>query len=88
MKIFLPVFGICALLLSGCCHTRYDYKSPGGAVVSVVNDRLFWTTDAYAVNFSTNGAASISVTKSSTDKEAVGAVAQGVASAFINAAPK
>lgn len=73
-----------AVLITGCCATSYTLKQPGGQEITVKNNRFFWATDSYSVNFSTNGA-SISVNKSSTDSAAIGAVAEGVAKGLASA---
>ncbi len=78
----------CAALLSGCCATKYEYNGPAGAHVAVSNNRFLWTTDAYNVNFGTNGTASISVSKSGTDNATIAAIVQGAIQGVAAAAPK
>lgn len=73
-----------AIMAAGCCATKYSVSSPDGkSQVKVSNYRFFWTTDSYAVNFNTNGTASIAVNKSATDSTALAAVAQGVVQGMV-----
>ncbi len=87
----IVVIGLAGALLlgaTGCCVTNYDYQTPGGAKVHVTNNRFVWTTDAYAVNFGTNGTASITVSKSGTDNATITAIVQGAIQGMAAAAPK
>lgn len=64
-----------ALLLSLCgCNTTKFTKSPDGAV-TIENRRMFWTTDSYECQWSTNGAM-LNVNKSGVDTAALQALGQ------------
>ena len=73
----LIVITSAALLLTGCCATKFAFKKPDGSMVSITNYRLFWTTDSYNVSLSTN-TATMSANKSTVDSDSIAAVASGV----------
>lgn len=72
-----------AFALTGCNTTTFTKTADGS--VSIVNRRCLWTTDSYDCQWNTNGA-SLTVNKSGTDKESLGALLD-VAKSLANKAP-
>ena len=73
-----PILLISLALVAGCNSTRFDAEKPDGTKLHVRNSRLLWSTEAYSVNISSNGA-SLNATKASADAAAFAAIAEGVA---------
>ena len=67
-----------AVSLCGCNTTKFTKAADG--TVTIENKRLFWSTDSYAANWSTNGA-SLEVNKSGTDSAALAALVSAAVTA-------
>ena len=73
----IGAIGVLAVL-TGCNSTSFTATKPDGTIINVKNSRLLWSTEAYAVNLTSNSA-SLSATKASADAAAFAAIAEGVA---------
>jgi hypothetical protein len=74
------------VLLTGCNTTRYAETTKDGSHIEVVNSRVFWSSQQYAVTLP-NGA-QMSATGSKGDSEAIKAAIEGSIGAMNAAAAK
>jgi hypothetical protein len=85
-SVLFVLAAILALGLTGCNTTRYSETSKDGNKVEVVNSRVFWSSQQYAITLP-NGA-QMSATASRGDSEAIKAAIEGTANALTAAAAK
>ena len=82
--ILLSLAGIVTVLLTGCNTTLFSETKPDGTKISIKNSRVFWSSESYTCQFSTNGA-SLSASKSTVDSAAISAATQGAINGMASA---
>ncbi len=81
--ILIPIIAC----LTGCNTTTFKASKSDGTIVEIRNSRVWWSTEAYAVNLTTNGA-SLTASKSTVDSAAIGAAVTGAVDGTLKALGK
>jgi hypothetical protein len=71
------------LVVVSCCHIQGNVAFKDGTTAQFSCDRAIWSTDEYSFTYNTNGVITLTAQKSSADAQAMGAIAQGVATAVL-----